>query len=224
MGMDKFKLAIVMLFLGMASLRAYAYDNGDFQVWNTDGQEKKISKDAKITAEEEFRWGDNANQLFYHHYDLGFLYSFNKNFDLSLNYRHIYERKKGKFRLENEPSINAILKWGLWGFDFSDRNRLEYRHFDYQSDSWRYRNMFTIRFPWKFTKMNVQPYLADEIFINSSGAAFNNNRFYSGLGFSLTKNVRGEIYYLLQHTRTVNKNSTNWPYVNVLGTKLKISF
>lgn len=94
MGMDKFKLAIVMLFLVMASLRAYAYDNGDFQVWNTDGQEKKISKDAKITAEEEFRWGDNANQLFYHHYDLGFLYSFNKNFDLSLNYRTSMREKR----------------------------------------------------------------------------------------------------------------------------------
>jgi hypothetical protein len=84
--------------------------------------------------------------------------------------------------------------------------------------------MFTIRPPWKFTKMNIQPYLADEIFISSMGAAFNNNRFYSGLGFTLTKNIRGEIYYLLQHTRTVNKNSTNWPFVNVLGAKIKIAF
>jgi len=215
---------ILGLFLAVASFNAYAYDNGDFQVWNTDGEEKKISEDAKITAEEEFRWGDNANQLYYYHFDVGFLYAFNKNFDLSLNYRHIYERKKGKFRLENEPSINAILKWDLWGFSFNDRNRFEYRHFDYASDSWRYRNMFTVRSPWKFTKMNIQPYLADGIFISSMGAAFNNNRFYSGLGFTLTKNIRVELYYLLQHTRTVNRNSTNWPFVNVLGTKLKIAF
>lgn len=109
-----FLVIIVGLFLAATAFNAYAYDNGDFQVWNTDGQEKKISEDAKITAEEEFRWGDNANQLYYHHYDLGILYSFNKNFDLSLNYRHIYERKKGKFRIENEPNINAILKWDLW--------------------------------------------------------------------------------------------------------------
>jgi hypothetical protein len=219
-----FLVIILGLFLAAATFNAYAYDNGDFQVWNTDGQEKKISDNAKITAEEEFRWGDNANQLYYYHFDVGFLYAFNPNFDLSLNYRHIYERKKGKFRLENEPSINAILKWDLWGFSLSDRSRFEYRHFDYTSDSWRYRNMFTIRPPWKFTKMNIQPYLADEIFISSMGAAFNNNRFYSGLGFTLTKNIRGEIYYLLQHTRTVNKNSTNWPFVNVLGAKIKIAF
>ena len=224
----KSKILIIVLileiFLATLNLRTYAYDNGDFQVWNADSQEKKISENIKITAEEEFRWGDNANQLYYHHYDLGFLYSFNKNFDLSLNYRHIYERKKGKFRLENEPNINAILKGDLWGFNLTDRNRIEYRHFDYQDDSWRYRNMFTVRFPWKFTKMQIQPYLADEIFIGSIGAAFNNNRFYSGLGFTLNKNIRGEIYYLLQHTRTVNKASTNWPFVNVLGTKLKILF
>jgi hypothetical protein len=215
---------ILGLYLALAGASAQAYDNGDFQIWNTDSQEKQVGENAKITGEEEFRWGDNANQLYYHHYDAGFLYAFNKNFDLSLNYRHIYERKKGKFRIENEPCINAILRRDLWGFSFSDRNRFEYRHFDYASDSFRYRNMFTVKPPWKFTKMNIQPYLSDEIFISSSGAAFNNNRFYSGLGFILAKNIKGEVYYLLQHTRMVNKNSTNWPHINALGTKLKITF
>jgi hypothetical protein len=217
-------LVALVLFLFAVAFKVHAYDNGDFQVWNTYGEEKKIDEKSRITAEEEQRWGDNANQLYYHHYDAGFLYAFNQNFDLGLNYRHIYERKKGKFRIENEPNINAILKWDLWRVKFSDRHRLEYRHFDYQSDIWRYRNMFNVKLPWKFTKMEIQPYFADEIFINFYGAAFTNNRFYSGLGFSLAKNVKGEIYYLLQHTRTVNKNSTNWPFVNVLGTKLKIAF
>lgn len=203
---------------------AFAYDNGDFQIWHVEAQEKKIDDNSKITAEEEFRWGDNANQLYYYHFDVGYFHSFNKNFDLSLNYRHIYERKKGKFRLENEPNVNAILKWGFRGMKFSDRNRLEYRHFNYQSDSWRYRNMFKVIFPWKLTRIELQPYLADEIFISFLGAAFNNNRFYSGLGFSLTKNITGELYYLLQHTRTVNKNSTNWPFVNVFGSKIRIAF
>jgi hypothetical protein len=182
--MRKSILVILGLYLALTGTKAHAYDNGDFQIWNTDGQEKKISENAKITAEEEFRWGDNANQLYYHHYDVGFFYVFNKNFDLSLNYRHVYERKKGKFRIENEPSINAILKWALWDFNFSDRSRIEYRHFDYQSDFWRYRNKLTAKFPWKFTKIKIQPYLADEIFISSRGAAFNNNRFYSGRGFA----------------------------------------
>jgi hypothetical protein len=216
-------LIILGLFLAVTPFDAYGYDNGDFQIWHIEGQEKKINKDTKITVEEELRWGDNANQLYYHHYDIGFACVFNKNFDLSLNYRHIYERKKGKFRLENEPNINAILKWDLWESKFSDRHRLEYRHFDYQSDSWRYRNMFSVKFPWKFTKMEIQPYLTDEIFINFSGAAFTNNRFYCGFGLNLTKNIKGEIYYLLQHTRTLNKNSTNWPFINALGIKLKIS-
>jgi hypothetical protein len=217
-------LVALVLFLFAVAFKVHAYDNGDFQVWNTYGEEKKIDEKSRITAEEEQRWGDNANQLYYHHYDIGFVYTVNKNFDLGLNYRRIYERKKGKLRLENEPNINAILKWDLWGFSLSDRNRIEYRHFDYQGDSWRYRNTFTVRAPWKFTRFKIQPYLADEIFISSMGVAFNNNRFYSGLGFTLTKSIRGELYYMLQHTRTVNKNSTNWPFVNVLGTKIKLAF
>lgn len=212
------------ILLGLMGVNAYAYDSGDFQVWNTEAEEVKINDNVKVTAEEEFRWGDNANQLYYYHFDAGLLYAFNKNFDLGINYRQVYERKKGKFRPENRPNINAILKWGLWGASLSDRNRFEYRHFDYQTDSWRYRNKFTIVSPWKFTRMKIQPYIADEVFISFIGAAFNNNRFYSGFGFTLTKNIKGELYYLLQHTRTVNKDSTNWPFVNVLGTKLKIVF
>ena len=216
-------LLILGLFIGF-SCKAYAYDNGDFQVWNTDIEEWKINDSSKLALEEEFRWGDNANQLYYHHYDIAFIYALNKKLDVGLSYRHIYERKKGKFRIENEPNINVTYKWEFVGFKFSDRNRFEYRHFSYQTDSFRYRNMLTIRFPWKFTRLEIQIYLADDIFISSIGTAFNNNRFYSGLSFNLTKNLKGEVYYLLQHTRTVSKKSTDWPHVNVFGTKLKILF
>jgi hypothetical protein len=98
---------------------------------------------------------------------------------------------------------------------------MEYRHFDYQTDSWRYRNKVTVRLPWKFTKMEIQPYLSDEIFIGFSGInQFNQNRFSPGLGLNLTKNIKAEIYYMLQST----KSSDMWVDANVLGTKIKLVF
>lgn len=218
------KIILFAFFLIAVSREAFAYDNGDFQIWNSNSQEKQISEKAKVTAEEEFRYADNANQLYYHHYDVGFFYAFNKNFDLSLNYRHIYERRKGKFRIENEPCVNAVFKWDMLGFSFSDRNRVEYRHFDYQTDFWRYRNTIAARFPWEFTRFKIRPYLSDELFIAFRGTAFNNNRFYSGAGFTAAKNIKGEFYYLLQHTRTVGKTTTNWPFINVFGAKFKLVF
>ncbi len=217
--MKKMILVLTGLTLLLAG-RVYAYDDGDFQIWHTENQEFKVNKKSKITLEEEFRWADDASDFYYHHYDAGFVYSLNKYLDLGINYRQVYEKKKGDFKEENRPHVNATLKYDFYGFKLDDRNRLEYRHFDYQAASWRYRNKLTLKLPWKFTKLEIQPYLADETFLNFQNKAFSRNRFYSGFGMSLTKNLKAEIYYLLQSTRS----GINWIGANVLGTKLKLSF
>jgi len=134
------------LLFTLLNIKAYAYDNGDFQMWNTDVEEFKISDSSKITIEEEFRWGDNAGEFFYQHYDAGFVHDLNKSMNLGAGYRQVYEKKKGKFKLENEPYLMTTLFWELARFKFDSRSRLEYRHFDYQTDLWRYRNKFTLKF------------------------------------------------------------------------------
>ena len=217
-----FKLSVLGMLFFALSLKAYAYDDGDFQVWHTENQEMKINKESKLTLEEEFRFGDNANDFYYHHYDIGFVRDLSKYLNLGIGYRHIYEKKSGKFKEEMEPYGMATLFWELVGFKFDSRSRLEYRHFDYQLDAWRYRNKFNMKFPWKFTKMQIQPFLADEIFLNLNGIDLNQNRFYSGLGFNLTKNIKGEIYYLLQSTKS--SGTCVWTDINVLGTKFKVLF
>lgn len=205
----------------MLSTTAYAYDDHDFQVWNTDVEEFKINKDSKIALEEEFRWADNASEFYYQHYDAGFFYNLKKYLTIGGGYRHIYELKKGKFKLENEPYAIVALLWDFKGLKFEDRNRMEYRHFDYQADSWRYRNKATMKLPWQFSRFQIQPYLSDEIFVGFGGICqFNQNRFSSGIGMNLAKDIKGEIYYMLQST----KSSGKWSEANILGTKLKIAF
>lgn len=219
--MNKFYFAGLGLVL-MISATAYAYDDHDFQVWNTDVEEFKINKESKITLEEEFRWGDNANDFYYHHYDAGFVRDLSKYLNVGIGYRQVYEKKSGEFKQENEPYGIATLFWELAGFKFDSRSRLEYRHFDYQTDSWRYRNKFNAKFPFKLTKMEIQPFLADEILVGLNGISLSENRFYSGLDFSLTKGIKGQIYYMLRSTK--NSGTCIWTYANVLGTKFKIAF
>ena len=214
----------VLLLTGVAFLfvvSAFAYDDGDFQIWNTEVEEFKINQDTKLAFEEEFRWADNANEFFYHHYDAGLAYALNKYWGIGGGYRHIYELSKGKFKLENEPYLTATLSLAKEGFSFESRNRLEYRHFDYKADSWRYRNKFTLKPPWKFTKIQLQPLVSDEILFGFGGTnQFNQNRFSAGLGMSLTKNIKAEIYYML----VTAKSAGTWVNSNVLGAKLKLSF
>lgn len=216
------RLIILSMLITSAGSKSYAYDNGDFQVWNTDVEEFKVNNDSKIALEEEFRWGDNASEFYYHHYDAGVFYSPNNYLNIGAGYRQIWELKKGKFKQEDEPYACLTMFWDLKGIKFDDRNRMEYRYFNYQDDFWRYRNKLTARLPWKFTKMEIQPYLSDEILVGLGDGAnqLNQNRLYSGLGINLTKNLKGEVYYMLQST----KNSGKWIDANVLGTKLKIMF
>ncbi len=219
--MNQSRLAIAVLAFLSIAINIFAYSDHDFQVWNTDVEELKIGDNSKIALEEEFRWGGNSKEFYYHHYDLGFFYNLEKYLSLGCGYRHVLELKKGKFRPENEPYLTATLVWDLKGFKFEDRNRIEYRHFDYQADSGRYRNKITMKLPWKFTKMEIQPYLSDEIFCGFGGTnQLNQNRFSSGLSFGLTRDIKTEIYYMLQSS----KSSGIWTDINVLGTKLKIAF
>lgn len=198
----------------------FAYEDNDFQVWNTEAEEFKINPEAKIAFEQEFRWGNSAKEFYYQHYDVGFFYNLQKYLNVGGGYRHVLSKSRGKFLVENEPYIAATLSWELFGFKFDDRSRLEYNHFDYKDDTGRYRNKITIKAPWKFTALAIQPYLSDEIFILiDDGQRLNTNRFSAGLGMSITKNLKAEIYYMLQSSKTAK-----WTEINVLGTKLKLAF
>jgi hypothetical protein len=221
--MQRYLWIILLLLFGfLFSYHLYAYDDGDFQVWNTDTEELKINKSSKIALEEELRFGENASELYYQHYDIGFTYSLNKSLNLGTGYRHILERKKSKFKEENAPYGFVSLLWEIRGFKFEDRNRLEYRAYDYQTDTWRYRNKISVKFPWKFTALEIQPYISDEIYVHLNGINLNQNRLSAGLGFNITKKIKGEIYYLLMTAKA--SGTCTWTDANVLGTKLKISF
>ncbi len=214
-------LMFIPLCLAAADRKAYAYDSGDFQIWNTDVEEVKIAKGVKFSMEQEFRFGEDATEFYYQHYDFGFVYGFDKMLDLGFSYRLVYERYKQKWREEDMPNANATLKLDLWKFKFDDRNRIEYRHFRYKEDNVRYRNKFTLKFPIDFAKIKISPYTSDEIFVSSDSTGYNENRFSAGTEFELTKYAKADLCYMLKNNRV---RGDKWSCANVLGTKIKIAF
>ena len=186
--MMKTKIILILAGLMLTLITAtFAYDNHDFQVWNTDVEEVKLNKNSKLVFEQEFRWGDNASDFYYQHYDAGYQYMINKYFSLGGGFRYIKEKKTDIFRDESQPYMAAFTNWDLFDFKFSDRTRIEYRYYDYQSGSWRFRNKLDIKAPWKFTRFEIQPMISDEIFIKSNGMDLNENRLYGGFAFTLTR-------------------------------------
>ena len=214
-------LIITVLATSVLALKVHAYEDGDFQIWNTDTEEYKVNKDLKVAFEQEFRWGNNASEFYYQHYDLGLIYALSKHWSVGGGYRQVYELSKNKFLIENEPYLTATLSLSGGGFNFESRNRLEYRYFEHKADSGRYRNKFTLKYPLKIAKVEIQPYVSDEVLFGFGGTnQFNQNRLSSGLGINLTQNIKAEVYYML----VTVKISGKWMDSNVLGTKLKIAF
>jgi len=200
----------------------FAYDDTGFQWWSKAGVSYDINKDWKVTFEEEFKLGDDGGHLYYHHSDLGFVYkSFADWIDLGFNFREAFEKDSaGEWRQENRPHLNITLKGKLFDLDLSDRSRFEYCDRENKKDLWRYRNKFTVKFPLELTGLKLQPYLADEVFINFDEEGYNRNRLYSGVSFKLSKNLEGNIFYLWQSSRS----SGDWKDINVLGVGLKYRF
>jgi hypothetical protein len=200
----------------------FGFDDGDFQFWSTAGASVNLSKNWAATFEEEIKYGDNAGHFYYHHTDLGFVYKGLADWvSVGFNYRQTSEEDAtGIWREEHRPHLNATLTSRLFGLDVSDRSRLEYRDREIQKDIWRYRNKVTVRLPVELTQFRLQPYFADEVFLNLAGEMFDKNRFWSGFFIDLAKNIKGEIYYMLDST----KSGANWKETNVLGISLKVAF
>ncbi|MFC1590170.1 DUF2490 domain-containing protein [Candidatus Omnitrophota bacterium] len=133
-----------------------AYSGNDFQYWSSKGVSIKVKEYWKISLAEEFRFSNNASDFYYQHSDIGLGYSAIKKWlTLGINYRHIYEEKKGGWMVESRPHLNIAAKWKLYDCRFSNRGRFEYRIRENSNDVLRYRNKVTIKYSSRFSRLSI---------------------------------------------------------------------
>jgi hypothetical protein len=199
-----------------------ATDSGDLQYWATTSLNFDLDKDWAVSLEEQFRLENDTGNLFYYHTDLGLTYKgFAEWLDLGLNFRQVDQKdSSGTFRNENRPHINLTVKSKLLGLDVSNRARLEYRDREVAQDSWRYRHQTTVKFPLQISEWKLQPYMADEFFINLGEDNVSRNRVFSGFLFKVSQNLKGSIFYMWER----KKISGGRQDANIIGGNLKLYF
>ena len=212
-------LALVVTIL-LAAHICHASD-ADLQYWTTGVISLDLTDDWKIAFEEELRFERDAT-LSYHHSDIGITYTgLAEWIDVGLNYRQVFDKNaNGHWPSENRPHFNITLKTKVRDFALSNRLRFEYRERNNAQDQWRFRNKLTLKLPLKFTDFEIQPYLADEIFVDFYGNGLNRNRIYAGLSCKFSDNLKGNLYYLLQS----GKSGGHWDNINAIGFQLKFNF
>jgi len=216
------KIVLALSFVLICASLAFAYDDGDFQVWQTNKASWKINDDWKICFEDEMWWGDNASDFYYHHMDAGINYSgLAKWLEVGFNYRGIYLQSNNTWSYEHRPHLNVTLKTDIKDFSIFNRSRFEFRIGEQMEDKFRYRNKTTVRFPWKWTRFKIRPYVEDEVFIESESVELSRNRIYAGVTFNIIGPLGGELFYMIQSSKS---SSSDWNGTNVLGIKTSLSF
>ncbi len=199
--------------------------DGDFQYWDITSFEGRVNDRWKASMDAEFRFGNDVSKLYYQEDILALNYKVNDWFEIGPGYLQAFQLsskvgEENDWIAEYRPIINATVKMKWQGWDLSSRSRFEYRIFeDSGNDVFRYRNRFTFKSPWKWTTFHINPYLADEIFVQD-GIGFQTNRLYLGVGIDLIAHVKGDLFYLWQ----ITDKAGDWMDLNVFGTKLKFEF
>jgi len=215
-------LLAVLMYGSVLCAPGFAFDDGDVQFWSTASASFDINKDWKGKFEEEFRFGENAGTFYYNHSDLGFVYGgLAEWMDLGFNYRQVFFKDSaGEWRRENRPHLNVTLKTKVNDFALSSRSRLEFRDREIKKDIWVYRHKATIKLPFELTKLKLQPYVADEVFIDLDKSEYVANRLYSGFSLASSKRTKSDFFYMWKWGKSGGDSS----YVNVIGAQLKFYF
>jgi Protein of unknown function (DUF2490) len=199
-----------------------ALAGGDFQLWNTAAASLDLNRDWKVSVEEMLKLNNDAGRFYYHHTDLSFVYGGLADWiDLGFSFKEAFtEDDAGHWSRENRPYLNVTVKGPVGALDVSDRSRFEYRDREYQKDLWRYVNRLKLKLPFELTRLKLRPYVADQIYLNMEGRAFDKNKIYFGASFKLSRGAESEIYYVWQS----GKLGDQWQELNALGLQLKVAF
>lgn len=133
---------------------------------------------------------------------IGFSRSFSKHFAGTLSYRYLENeptpgRQSTEHRLFADFTPRTPLKYG---FQVSDRNRIEWRDINAQV-SWRYRNRLQFERPFNISRSRerrITPYVAGETMYDTRFHAWNRNQIYIGARVPVVKHLTIEGFYMKQ--------------------------
>ena len=212
------KCRLRFVLLAVISSVCYATDdNQEFRA-NTSFS-FKLSDAWKMGLAQKFRFRDGEH--FEHNSIVSFKYKAADWLDLGLGFEQLHQKDSSNdWKRENRPFIETTLKKDLWGLQWSDRNRLEYRQRENSQDVFRYHNELKMHIPYDLFGLPLQPYVADEVNIQEE-TGLNRNRLIAGLVWEINETLDVDFFYWFQKDKT---SSDGWQDYNIIGAELKFSF
>ena len=149
-------------------------------------------------------------------------------YDLGFGFAYLDGSEKTK--QERRPYLSTTLRGEILDREVANRFMIEYRDLLGSSDYWRFRNKITLNSAFDnldtrgirlLNRERFMPYTADEVFFNSNGQGFSQNRAYLGVKIKIIENVGADLYYLYQ---SVQNSSNRWQNNNIIGLDFTLKF
>lgn len=201
------------------AISTLAYGDGDNQqYWAVTSFSFRLNDTWKLKIKEDFRFRDGG--FFEQQNEALFACKLSDRLDIGLGFRQVHkEDASHEWQRENRPAVEFTVRDTLWGLNWSDRNRLEFREFENKKDVFRYRNRLKIASPHPLFDLPAKPYVAEEFFIQE-GSGFNRNRIYAGLLWDVNKLL--DIDFFVIHQR--DKTGRGWDSIFITGFETIFSF
>jgi hypothetical protein len=218
----RFMALAVVAMLGMNPM-CLASDE-DFLYWTKASFLVPIREQWEFGFAQKTGFEDEARRLDHHSQDYGLSYTHANGWlklQGALKHAHAPTADRNDWTHEIRPHFSIAFLSKLRGVDVINRSRLEYRHFEDYDNIWRFRHKIRIDSPVRFTPLQIEPYMADEIFYNFNADRFYGNRVQAGLFIPLHEKVRLDLFYFW-HTR--KQDDQDWSNTNVIGSYVRFKF
>ena len=206
-------LLTVLVFILCCPFRLLSDDG--IQLWHSQSISKRINDKWGAKLRLEYRFKENADQLFMHFSEYELNYQCAPFLNLSANYRQVLE-KSDAFHLEHRPHFNATLTCRMHPFTLNNRLRAECRFRESNDTVWRYRNKIGFDVRMKIVDISCRPYIADEIFINGRSGEREKNWLIGGIKIPVLKQYQFDLSMMLQSV----KRSVKWENTYIINTSI----
>ena len=185
-----------------------------FETWTSIGAETEF-RNIALTLENS-NYFSPSGEWYLNFSQFTFDFPLNHNLRFGLGYKQEYEKTSEKYHAEYRPMVHLLyLKTGnTW--EFSDRNRWEFRCMDGNLIN-RYRNRVQISY---IKLKRIAPYCSSESFFYFNDFRFNRQRSFVGTNIFVSK----IIFDLFLGYQVSEKTQGKWENESMLGTSLTYCF
>lgn len=211
---------LIILIIVLSAASTFAADRQS-QFWTAEKITGKINNQSSFFLQIDHRYSNDNEELAQQHSIIGLGYKVNESITISPFYRTVNYRSGQNWLYEHRPSVDFKIKHTISEISLSARTRIERRIYPGKDNVWRFREQFEVKSGKKLTRLQIQPFIADDIFYQENKDGFYRNWLILGFDVKVLKQLKTRLFYQLQSEEGKDEK---WAQTDILAAQFGFDF